>query len=77
MSPRGRVKDDPAHCSCWDLTMVGYTNDQYWEEDADGCPTGHHPQCEFYEPPPFERSSKAQRERFAAAGLDARGNPKK
>lgn len=52
--------EEPGQCGCWDLTMVGYSDDAYWESNGDGEPTGHHPQCELYVRPPPDKSLAAQ-----------------
>ena len=59
----GDNKEEPAKCSCWNLTMVGYNANQYWPPDKRGRPTGHHPDCQNYEMPPrFARAKEFARE---------------
>jgi len=65
----GDKKDDPANCSCWDLTMVGFSSNQYAPSDERGRPTGHHPLCQYYEMPPrFACAKSAVKEVLKCAG---------
>jgi hypothetical protein len=57
---------DPGACECWTLTMVGHPNSAYWPEDARGRPTGHHPLCELYQPPPAGHSLAEQLQNLKA-----------
>lgn len=43
---------DPEKCDCQELTQVDGQGQKYWPKDKNGKPTGHHPECEFYQSPP-------------------------
>lgn len=43
---------DPELCDCTERTQVDGHGRKYWPRLPGGKPTGHHPDCEHYTPPP-------------------------
>lgn len=68
VSALGDNKDDPGECSCQHLTMVGHHTNEYWPI-VDHRQSGHHPECQYYEPPPrFEYAKGIAKEILKEAG---------